>query len=141
MTISADVLKALRELADTKQLERSELTDLLRDGIHAALVKRYGPNVRAEIEIDDLKGEIHTMVLRSVVTEVEEEGTQISLEEARWISGRHIPQFDIRTLILSARAPSLDATAISQGQNLPVRRKCHRVDTSRVALQRSQRFA
>ena len=84
MTISADVLKALRELADTKQLERSELTDLLRDGIHAALVKRYGPNVRAEIEIDDLKGEINTMVLRSVVDQVEDEGSQISLEEARW---------------------------------------------------------
>ncbi len=84
MTISADVLKALRELADTKQLDRSELTDLLRDGIHAALVKRYGPNVRAEIEIDDLKGEINTIVLRSVVEEVEDEGSQVSLEEARW---------------------------------------------------------
>ncbi|MGD8726514.1 MAG: transcription termination factor NusA [Gemmatimonadales bacterium] len=84
MTISADVLKALRELADSKQLDRSELTDLLRDGIHAALVKRYGPNVRAEIEIDDLQGEIKTLVLRSVVEEVEDEGTQISLEEARW---------------------------------------------------------
>ena len=48
MTSSAEVLKALRELADVKQLERSELNDLLRDGIQAALVKRYGPNVRSE---------------------------------------------------------------------------------------------
>jgi len=84
MTVSADVLKALRELADSKQLERSELVDLLRDGIHAALAKRYGPEVRAEIEIDDLKGIIRTVVLRTVVEQVEDAGTQISLEEARW---------------------------------------------------------
>jgi N utilization substance protein A len=81
------MLKALRELADTKQLDRSELVDLLRDGIHAALVKRYGPEVRAEIEIDDLEGTINTTVLRTVVEEVEDAGTQISLEEARWEDG------------------------------------------------------
>jgi N utilization substance protein A len=84
MTVSADVLKALRELADSKQLERSELVDLLRDGIHAAVAKRYGPEVRAEIEIDDLNGIIRTVVLRTVVEHVEDAGTQISLEEARW---------------------------------------------------------
>jgi N utilization substance protein A len=84
MTSPAEVLKALRELADVKQLERSELTDLLRDGIQAALVKRYGPNVRSEIEIDDLKGSIRTIVLKNVVGEVEDSSYQISLEEAKW---------------------------------------------------------
>ncbi len=84
MTSPAEVLKALRELADVKQLERSELTDLLRDGIQAALVKRYGPNVRSEIEIDDLKGSIRTIVLKNVVEQVEDPGYQVSLEEAKW---------------------------------------------------------
>jgi len=84
MTSPAEVLKALRELADVKQLERSELTDLLRDGIQAALVKRYGPNVRSEIEIDDLKGSIRTIVLKNVVETVEDSSYQVSLEEARW---------------------------------------------------------
>ncbi len=84
MTSPAEVLKALRELAELKQLDRSEMADLLRDGIHAALVKRYGPEVRSEIEIDDLKGTIRTVVLRTVVAEVEDPATQISLEEAQW---------------------------------------------------------
>jgi len=84
MTSPAEVLKALRELADVKQLDRSELTDLLRDGIQAALVKRYGPNVRSEIEIDDLKGSIRTIVLKNVVETVEDSSYQVSLEEARW---------------------------------------------------------
>ncbi len=84
MTSPAEVLKALRELAELKQLDRVEMTDLLRDGIHAALVKRYGPEVRSEIEIDDLKGTIRTVVLRTVVEEVEDPSTQIALEEAQW---------------------------------------------------------
>src|SRR5213083_2409388 len=52
MANTTDVVSAIRELTNTKQLERGELIDLLKDGLHAALVKRYGPNVRAEIGID-----------------------------------------------------------------------------------------
>src|SRR2546430_11344640 len=39
---TSDVVSAIRELTNTKQLERTELLDLLKDGLHAALVKRYG---------------------------------------------------------------------------------------------------
>ena len=58
MAQTVDVVSALRELTSAKQLERSELVDLLKDGLHAALVKRYGPNVRPEISVDELKGTI-----------------------------------------------------------------------------------
>src|SRR5256884_3797063 len=61
-TNTSDVVSAIRELTNTKQLERTELLDLLKDGLHAALVKRYGPNVRAEIGIDELKGTIRIAV-------------------------------------------------------------------------------
>lgn len=84
MTTSAEVLAALKELANVKQLDREELIELLKDGIHAALVKRFGPSVRAEIEIDDAKGTIQTTALKSVVEVVEDPGSQISLEDARW---------------------------------------------------------
>src|SRR3989441_3438793 len=84
MANATDVVSAIRELTNTKQLERSELIDLLKDGLHAALVKRYGPNVRAEIGIDELKGSIRIVVLKTVVPTVEDPGTQVSLEEARY---------------------------------------------------------
>src|ERR1044071_5454854 len=77
-----DFVFAIREMKNTQQLERSELIDLLKDGLHAALVKRYGPNVRAEIGIDELKGSIRIVVLKTVVETVEDAGTQVSLEEA-----------------------------------------------------------
>jgi N utilization substance protein A len=83
MTNTSEVVSAIRELTSTKQLERAELLDLLKDGLHAALVKRYGPNVRAEIGIDELKGTIRIVVLRTVVENVEDPGAQVSLEEAR----------------------------------------------------------
>ena len=83
-TNTSDVVSAIRELTSTKQLERTELLDLLKDGLHAALVKRYGPNVRAEIGIDELKGTIRIAVLRTVVETVEDPGSQVALEEARF---------------------------------------------------------
>jgi transcription termination/antitermination protein NusA len=83
-TNTSEVVSAIRELTNTKQLERTELLDLLKDGLHAALVKRYGPNVRAEIGIDELKGTIRIAVLRTVVEAVEDAGSQVALEEARF---------------------------------------------------------
>jgi len=84
MTSSAQLLAALQELANVKQLDRNELLDLLRDGIHAALAKRYGVTVRDEIAIDDLKGTITVTVLKNVVEEVEDPTSQVSLDDARY---------------------------------------------------------
>ena len=91
MADSAELLTALKDLANAKQLDRQELFDLLKDGIHAALVKRYGPNIRAEIEIDEESGAIRTTALKSVVQVVEDPSSEISLEEARWED----PEFEI----------------------------------------------
>jgi N utilization substance protein A len=84
MTTSTDIVSALRELTNAKQLGRGELVELLKDGLHAALAKRYGPNVRAEISVDELKGTIRIVLLRTVVETVEDPASQIALEEARF---------------------------------------------------------
>jgi N utilization substance protein A len=84
MATSTDVVTALRELTNAKQLGRGELVELLKDGLHAALAKRYGPNVRAEISVDELKGTIRIVLLRTVVETVEDPAAQIALEEARF---------------------------------------------------------
>ncbi len=84
MATPADVLAAIRELASSKQLDRDSLLDLLKDGIHAALVKKYGATVRAEIEVDETKGELQVTRLRSVVEEVEDPACQVSLDDAQW---------------------------------------------------------
>lgn len=84
MAGSAEILMALRELADSKQIQRQELHDLLKDGILAALAKKHGPTVQAEVEIDDNKGDIRIVILKKVVEEVADEVTEIDIEEARY---------------------------------------------------------
>ncbi len=78
------VLAAFRELTNNKNLSDLELRDLIRDGIMAALAKRFGPNVEAEITIDEQGGGIQIVVLKEVVAEVEDASREVSLEEARW---------------------------------------------------------
>src|SRR5437762_1381323 len=83
MVSSADILAAFREVTNVKQIERSELYGLLQDGIMAALAKKYGPNVQAEVEIDDDRGGIKIVLLKTVVDKVEDPSKEISLDDAR----------------------------------------------------------
>ena len=93
MAGSAEMLAAFRELTATKQLDRSDLHELLRDGIHAALAKKFGPNVRFELNVDELQGTIRVVRLRTVVDAVEDRSFQISVQEARYED----PDFSFRS--------------------------------------------
>ncbi len=83
MVSSALILSAIREITNVKQLDREELHSLLEDGILAALAKKYGPTVQAEVKIDEETGEIKITRLRAVVEEVTDASREVSLEEAR----------------------------------------------------------
>jgi N utilization substance protein A len=84
MANATQVLAAFREMIANKNLSRDDLHDLIKDGIMAALARRYGPNVQAEITVDEDGGDIGITVLKEVVAEVEDPSRQISLEEAQW---------------------------------------------------------
>jgi N utilization substance protein A len=84
MAGSTEILTAIRELSNTKQIERSELHALLQDGIHAALSKKHGPTVQAEVDIDEDKGDIRIVLLKTVVETVEDPAREITLDEARF---------------------------------------------------------
>ncbi len=84
MAGSAEIITAIRDLSNLKQIERSELHELLQDGIHAALAKKHGPTVQAEVDIDDDKGEIRIVLLKTVVETVTDPAREITLEEARF---------------------------------------------------------
>jgi transcription termination/antitermination protein NusA len=95
MNNATQILAAFRELALNKNISREELHDLIKDGILAALAKRYGPNVEAEIEINEDTGRIDITVLKEVVAEVEDPSRQISLEEAQWDD----PEFEVGDIL------------------------------------------
>jgi len=91
MNNATQVLAAFREMTANKAISRDALHHLIKDGILAALAKRYGPNVEAEIEVDENTGSINIVVLKEVVAEVEDPSRQISLEEAQWDD----PEFEV----------------------------------------------
>ncbi|HEX8211730.1 MAG TPA: transcription termination factor NusA [Longimicrobium sp.] len=91
MNNATQVLAAFREMTANKAISRDELHELIKDGILAALAKRYGPNVEAEINVDEATGRIDITVLKEVTAEVEDPSRQISLEEARWDD----PEFEV----------------------------------------------
>jgi N utilization substance protein A len=95
MANATQVLEAFRVMTAHKSLSRDELHDLIKDGIHAALAKRFGPNVQAEITIDEEKGKIAIVVLKEVVAEVLDSSREVSVEEARWDD----PDFQVGDLL------------------------------------------
>src|SRR5690606_14462974 len=84
MANATQVIAAFREMIANKNLSRDDLYDLIKDGIMAALARRYGPTVEAEIRIDEAGGDIVITVLKEVVADVEDPARQIGLEEGRW---------------------------------------------------------
>ena len=84
MIDAGQIVAAFNDVASTKSLSPDEVNDLLRDGIMAGLARIHGPNVQAEVMIDDASGGLGIVVLRRVVDEVEDPSSEISLEEARW---------------------------------------------------------
>ena len=83
MASAAEILAAFRELSNAKQLEKAELYGLLQDGILAALAKKYGPTVQAEVDIDEGKGDIRIVLLRTVVAAIEDPAREITVDDAR----------------------------------------------------------
>ena len=88
---AVNVIGAFREMIGAKNLSQADLQDLIKDGIMAALARRFGPNVAAEIIIDEIGGDIKITVLKEVSAEVEDPSRQVSLEEAQWDD----PEFEI----------------------------------------------
>ena len=84
MSGSTEILTAIRELSNAKQLGGMELRELLQDGIHAALAKKHGPTVQAEVAIDEANGAIRIALLKTVVEEVADPAREVTLEEARY---------------------------------------------------------
>ena len=81
---SPDILMAIRDLTNSKSMDRSELRELLTDGIYAALAKKHGPTVQAEVDIDEERGTIRIVLLKQVVQQVEDPAREVALEEARF---------------------------------------------------------
>ncbi|MDE2804518.1 MAG: transcription termination factor NusA [Gemmatimonadota bacterium] len=84
MTDSSLIGQAVGAIAKAKDLDADEVDVLVKEAIHAGLARIFGANVDTEIDVDQRTGEIDMLVLKRVVATVEDESSEISVEEARW---------------------------------------------------------
>ncbi|MDE2982741.1 MAG: transcription termination factor NusA [Gemmatimonadota bacterium] len=84
MTDSSLIGQAVGAIAKAKDLDSDEVDVLVKEAIHAGLARIFGANVDTEIDVDQRTGEIDMLVLKRVVATVEDDSSEISVEEARW---------------------------------------------------------
>lgn len=79
-----EVLEALRQIAQEKNVSRELVVETLEIGLVSAVKKRFGTADNVEVDIDGSSGDIRVFVTKDVVEddEVEEPGLQIGLSAA-----------------------------------------------------------
>src|SRR5471030_1287460 len=79
----SDLLQVADAVARDKGIERDEVLEAMEQAIQKAGRSKYGLEYDIRAEIDRRNGEIRLMRFREVADPVENEATQMSLDEAR----------------------------------------------------------
>ena len=75
--------RIIDQVSREKGLERDVLISALKEAITSAVKKRFGSKMDIEVNYNDNTGELEVYQFRTVVPEVKDPVTEISLEEAR----------------------------------------------------------
>ena len=87
--MNKDFLNALTELEREKNISKEDIIIAIEDAVELAYKKNYGnyPNVRVLVDRED--GEVLVLMSKEVVSEVEDDMMEVSLEEARSYDERY----------------------------------------------------
>ena len=87
--MNKDFLDALTELEREKNISKEDIITAIEDAVELAYNKNYGnyPNVRVLVDRED--GEVLVLMSKEVVSEVEDDMMEVSLEEARSYDERY----------------------------------------------------
>lgn len=87
--MNKDFLDALTELEREKNISKEDIIIAIEDAVELAYKKNYGnyPNVRVLVDRED--GEVLVLMSKEVVSEVEDDMMEVSLEEARSYDERY----------------------------------------------------
>ncbi|HRP01765.1 MAG TPA: transcription termination factor NusA [Candidatus Kapabacteria bacterium] len=77
------IIEAFTEMAKHKSIDRDLLQGILEETLTMIVRRKYGQNANFEIIVNMEKGDIEIYLMREIVDVVEDEVTQISLEETK----------------------------------------------------------
>lgn len=81
-----NIVEAFAEMAKFKGIDRDILQGILEDTLSLLVRKKYGQDANFDIIVNMEKGDIEIYLMKTIVEEVENPSTEISLEEARKLS-------------------------------------------------------
>jgi len=84
--MNVDFMNALNDLEHEKGIKKDVLLEAIEMALISAYKRHFGNNENARVEIDPDTGEIRVFAIKRVVEEIEEEGAEITVEEAREIN-------------------------------------------------------
>ena len=87
----SEIIDALNLLAKEKNLDKEEIMQGIEKAIASACEKDYGKNTQYSVNMDRETGEIKVYTHKTVVEQIMDPRTDITLEEAQQIN----PYFDI----------------------------------------------
>lgn len=87
--MSVEFMRAIDDLVKEKGISREVLIDAIESALVSAYKKNYGTSQNVRVTIDRETGDVNVLMRRDVVEEVEDEFTEISLEDALEIDPRY----------------------------------------------------
>ncbi|MDR2800443.1 MAG: transcription termination factor NusA [Desulfovibrio sp.] len=86
-----ELKKAIDQISKDKGLERAMLVATLEEAVRTSVQRKYGENIDVEVSFNEENGEIDVFQYKIVVARVEDENSQVSLEEA----GKYDPSVQV----------------------------------------------
>ncbi len=80
--MNLELKKAIDQISKDKGIDRDMLIRTLEDAVRTSVERRYGEDLDVEVTYSDETGEIEIYQFKTVVEEVEDELTEIELEDA-----------------------------------------------------------
>ena len=87
----SDFMDAINDLVKEKGITKDVIMDAIESALVSAYKKNYGTAANVRVEMNEENGDVEVLMQQDVVEEVEDEATQISLEEARESDPRYEP--------------------------------------------------
>jgi N utilization substance protein A len=81
--MSLELKKAIDQISKDKGLDRGMLVETLEEAVRSSVARKFGEDTDVEVAFNEETGEIDVFQFKIVVARVEDESSQISLEDAR----------------------------------------------------------
>ncbi|MBQ1959329.1 MAG: transcription termination/antitermination protein NusA [Firmicutes bacterium] len=87
--MNKEFIRAIEDLEKEKHISKEVLIEAIESALVSAYKKNYGTSQNVRVDIDQKTGDINVYMRMDVVEEIEDELTQLSLEEAKEIDYRY----------------------------------------------------